>query len=112
MEINEEFNKRRKKFLQTGLAIVCILGGITGSIVLILAGIFILPAISDRLQKKLKYSDTLKWGIFAILFIIAVFTTDNSRPPQYKTLNENISINSENVIKNENIVNDVNNGIN
>lgn len=91
-EVNEELNKRRKKFLQTGLAIVCILGGITGSIPLVLAGLFILPAISDKIQKKLKYSDKLKWTIFVIIFIIAVFTTDNSRPTEYNK-SQNISTN-------------------
>lgn len=108
MGVDEEFNKRRKKFLQTGLAIVCILGGITGSLLLVLAGLFMIPAISDKLQNKLKYSDKVKWGIFVVLFILAIFTTDAHAPlNQNSLINQKLNTNVTNTLSNEDIKNEV-----
>lgn len=72
MDIREEQEKKRNKFLQTGIGVVSILGGITGSIPLIIGGIYILPQISDKIQSKFKYSNKVKWGIYVVLFIIAI----------------------------------------
>lgn len=72
MNINEEQEKKRNKFLQTGIGIISILSGITGSIPLIIGGIYILPYISDKIQNKFKYSNKVKWGIYVVIFIIAI----------------------------------------